>query len=546
MSLVNLQFSDDVCARAGFRTVCRLHGDARTVTGRQGARKPILAEMFDVLAGEARATGCRYFGFANSDIHISQEAVDLVRAGGYQAYVFSRMDFDGANGQDKGIEDTGQDLFVIEACWWRDNRWRFRPYIVAERVWDNVYTAILLCHAEAILLNRFPYIRHEVHPTSAQGMGPFADYTKMLASLDSPYFSLWVRYWRQLKNAPMITGADVLRLQVEIFRWRPSWPERLLQTGRSIKARFSYWCRASLPITPFLKRLRNRLGDFLGQKLSGMPRLEPITIAAARSACAMPLFEALWRRTSGVMADELAREEIPYRRLRLGAVEMVFDVSDHAARRTYFSRTPYEPQTTRYLLSRLARGETFVDIGANHGYFTVLAALRVGAMGKVFAFEPHPGALKRLQDHLAVNAVSARVQAADFAFSDADADAVDFFVGDAPNTHAYSSLVPSRFALDQGWLSLGHKVSIRTKTFDRWFNASGLRHIDMIKIDVEGAEEKVLGGMRETLAHRPPARIICETSWNGPAHRLLSENGYQARPLDCSDAGYGNILFFHR
>src|ERR1044072_3094503 len=76
VSLVNLQFTNERIEAAGFDSVCELKSDSQKVTGRKGARKPIVPEIFTVLAERARSQGLRYFGFTNSDIIISQAAID--------------------------------------------------------------------------------------------------------------------------------------------------------------------------------------------------------------------------------------------------------------------------------------------------------------------------------------------------------------------------------------------------------------------------------------------------------------------------------------
>ena len=42
---------------------------------------------------------------------------------------------------------AGQDMFVVSVQWWQRNRSRFRPYILGEACWDNVYTAVMMCHS---------------------------------------------------------------------------------------------------------------------------------------------------------------------------------------------------------------------------------------------------------------------------------------------------------------------------------------------------------------------------------------------------------------
>ena len=69
----------------------------------------------------------------------------------------------------------------------------------------------------------------------------------------------------------------------------------------------------------------------------------------------------------------------------------------------------YEPAETDFILSQLTKGDNFLDIGANIGWFTILAAHRVGATGRVIAFEPHSDINAALKNSVAENKFDDRV-----------------------------------------------------------------------------------------------------------------------------------------
>jgi hypothetical protein len=239
--LVNFCLPGEELVVEGFAESLRLTSDARTLTGRVGPRKPSVSEIFNALAARADELGLPYFAFVNSDILVSQEAVDAVSARGARAHVFSRFDFDGSDGRDLGVVPWGTDLFVVESRWWLDNTRRFRSYLLGEPVWDNVYTSKLLCHAGAILYNRQPFIRHEAHP-AAWRKSPFAQYVRLLAALDAAYFSLWVNYIERLEQL-RDAGAgeeEEIALQREVFRLRQGVSGVAVQAARGIKARLRY------------------------------------------------------------------------------------------------------------------------------------------------------------------------------------------------------------------------------------------------------------------------------------------------------------------
>jgi hypothetical protein len=205
-----------------------------------------MSEMFDALATEAAARGQPYFCFTNGDILVSQDAVDWVLEAQKQAYLFSREDFDAATGGSQGMLLYGIDVIAIATDWWRQHRTRFRDYIVADSIWDNVYAAILLCHANTAIENRRGLIRHAAHP-QALGMSPFAEYTRLLAAYDAGYFTLWCEYVEglvRLRTAGA-TAEQEAALAAEVFVWRPSVLQRAIQVGRNVKARVRYaWGRS--------------------------------------------------------------------------------------------------------------------------------------------------------------------------------------------------------------------------------------------------------------------------------------------------------------
>ncbi len=97
----------------------------------------------------------------------------------------------------------------------------------------------------------------------------------------------------------------------------------------------------------------------------------------------------------------------------------------------------------------------------------------------------------------------------------------------------FSSLVPHRApASPAGFTAF---VEVETVSLDSWLAE---RPVDpaLIKIDVEGAEDLVVGGMEQTLRARPPRRIVCETIKGGPADAILRAHGYRVRSLEASDA----------
>ena len=198
---VNLQFADETYRPEGFRTLPVLRQDSWTITGvADGARKPIVSEMFDALADVACAERRRYFAYLNADIVVTPAAIERVRQQDGDGFAISRVDVNPATGAELGVEIFGIDMFVVDTAWWLRERRRFRPYIAGEMAWDDVYASIICAHGRGEIVNERPGILHESHPTLWRE-GPFAEYNGFLAALDAPYFSRWVQYATRLDEA---------------------------------------------------------------------------------------------------------------------------------------------------------------------------------------------------------------------------------------------------------------------------------------------------------------------------------------------------------
>ncbi len=163
----------------------------------------------------------------------------------------------------------------------------------------------------------------------------------------------------------------------------------------------------------------------------------------------------------------------------------------------------YEPGTTAFLERILKPGMGVVDVGAHVGYYTLLAARRVGPQGRVFAFEPEPTNHELLCKNSQLNeyrnimaeqkAVGAQSGTARLYLSDLDSGSHSLY-----RAHGEHVEHGERF-VDIGLVSL-----------DAFLEQQGWPRIDLIKIDVEGAESDVLRGMQKVLGRFPNLRLVIE------------------------------------
>ncbi len=188
-----------------------------------------------------------------------------------------------------------------------------------------------------------------------------------------------------------------------------------------------------------------------------MPRMPP-SVCPACIRCSE-------RRPTG-WSRGCARENRAARRVPIGSLSPVFDVSSFTVKGRYFAGVPYEPGATNAVLT-LGEGDVFVDIGANSGYFSVLAALRVGARGRVFAFEPNPAVRRQLERHIGLNAIADRVTISALALSDEDRDDLRLFVSCWPENDGIASLTPAAETLARGGLRADTSIAVRVRTFEQ-------------------------------------------------------------------------------
>lgn len=185
----------------------------------------------------------------------------------------------------------------------------------------------------------------------------------------------------------------------------------------------------------------------------------------------------------------------------------------------YFSGR-FEPSVTDFYCSLLKEGMTVADVGASTGYYTLLASKIVGKSGLVLSFEPEPHRFRELVDNILINECN-NVKPFKLAISDKEGEA-EFELVD---TSGYGCVVRTRKAKKK-------RIRVKTTTLD-----SFKKDIDLVKIDVEGAELEVLKGMRKILSRRN-VKIICEIHPDG-----LSSLGYSTKDVENILKKYGYKIY---
>jgi FkbM family methyltransferase len=259
---------------------------------------------------------------------------------------------------------------------------------------------------------------------------------------------------------------------------------------------------------------------------TGMVRIRPLR-AMAQGAARFTIFKYVLPRTRAPLMIQGHKMYVTGGDSVLFALDMAAD--------------QYEPATSDLFRRLLRPGMNVVDIGAHVGYFTLLAAKLVGTEGRVFAFEADPATYNVLRENIELNQYE-NIVASDKAISDHVGELKLF------GSHQRDGDGVSRwnrvYAADQA----EQGTTIPAVTLDDFLDAHGDPAVDLLKMDIEGAEVLALRGMSRLLRRSQHPKLILEFYPDGLAAagseplempRQLLELGYRISLL--SDEGIENV-----
>jgi FkbM family methyltransferase len=178
--------------------------------------------------------------------------------------------------------------------------------------------------------------------------------------------------------------------------------------------------------------------------------------------------------------------------------KLFLDPQDMGMARTFLLfNGRWEETETRLFSSLVKEGMTVVDIGANVGYYTLLAARLAGPQGKVYAFEPNPQNFALLSRNVEANGYR-NVVLVPKAVSDQSGTAALRIDRASSGGHSLSAF---RGGADT--------VQVGTVSLDDYF-AGDRTVIDVLKMDAEGAEMAIFSGMQQVLARNPDITLLTE------------------------------------
>ena len=175
--------------------------------------------------------------------------------------------------------------------------------------------------------------------------------------------------------------------------------------------------------------------------------------------------------------------------------QMYVNPRDEPLGRSLATQGVYEAYETDLFRSAVKDGMTVIDIGANVGYYTLLAAERVGKTGCVLAFEPDPGNYSLLGKNVELNGYT-NVKTHPKAVSDSSGHVTLYVDG---TNYGNRSFAKGNIVVDGG------AIEAETTSLDEFCATHGnINQIDVLKIDAQGAEGLILKGAMETLRNSTP------------------------------------------
>jgi FkbM family methyltransferase len=170
-------------------------------------------------------------------------------------------------------------------------------------------------------------------------------------------------------------------------------------------------------------------------------------------------------------------------------------------------------------LDKLARpGSIMLDVGAHVGYYSHRYAKILGQNGRIFAFEPHPRTFATLQRNLRRSPNVTPVQVA-LAETEGTAELHDYLMMSASGSLHYDESMVNLQNAQVTNTDIAPRIAsafaaqtytVRTRPADAYLMEQGIRNVDLIKMDIEGAEISALRGMKKTIANSPDLVLVME------------------------------------
>lgn len=259
-----------------------------------------------------------------------------------------------------------------------------------------------------------------------------------------------------------------------------------------------------------------------------MVKQEQISGAAATEPVADAMMDAkmreIWGKLEKPWVRKILQQSLPPTRITSMGCDFIVHPRDNFTEfRMWENGLPPEHEATLHLADLLADTDAvIVDVGANAGAFSLPIIRRAGRRARAALFEPNPVMRARLAVNLALNDLGA-------------ARVFDCAVSDAPGTARLH--FPGNGNLGQGRIGQGYDgpgaregVEVALRPLAECLSEVGFDCVDLLKVDVEGLEDRVIAPLLQTHGAPRPRLIYVEIehqgTWTYPLLDLLAAAGY--------------------
>lgn len=242
----------------------------------------------------------------------------------------------------------------------------------------------------------------------------------------------------------------------------------------------------------------------------------------------------------------MAEAELDF--VELGA-RFACDLNDHMLAPYLRNEAPiYELAEIDFFRQQVRPKDHIIDIGANHGFWGVTLATAAGRGSQLHLFEANPTVARRVRRTLALNPqINGSLH--EIAITDGASSQISFY-RPQDNLSGLGSTVLHEFANEHGYLRSDDSIIVKAGSIDQLMDSGEITGMDLVKIDVEQAEDAVVAGALRALARFKPRLLMVETGVDSQATRALMSLGYQTTALhpDGSETAvplghWGNLLF---
>lgn len=178
---------------------------------------------------------------------------------------------------------------------------------------------------------------------------------------------------------------------------------------------------------------------------------------------------------------------------KVDGIKYELDLNQLIDSRLYFTGS-WELETVQAIKKTIKPGDVVIDIGANIGCHALLCSKLVGATGKVIAFEPTKRAYEKLAKNKYLNSFAQNIQLEKIVVSD-------------------QTIKEQTVRINSSWQTFGVQSPLEEEivdfiTLDEYVGKSDFSKVNLIKIDVDGYEYKIIRGALKTLAKHKPYLIL--------------------------------------